>query len=159
MNVRRINLMLWTACAVFVAGAAVMVVYALLPVEIAVDVAPDRTRAAATTRSSTNTVDLAALEAIGKLPLRTGGNAEVAVTPKGTDANPQPTSTNGQLTLVGTIGSSLAMIRTPDGAVEVRGVGESAGGAKITAIRPSQVDIEQGGQKFTLTRPKDPGGG
>jgi hypothetical protein len=51
------------------------------------------------------------------------------------------------------------MIRTAGGAVEVKGVGEQAGGAKILAVRPSQVDIEVAGERRTLVKPREGGGG
>lgn len=159
MNVKRTNQILWTLCGAFALGAAALVVYACMPVDVQVEIAPDRTRIAATTRSASNLPDLAALEPIWKLPLRVGAIESVAVTPQNNNTNPPTTHSTGQLTLVGTIGSSLAMIQTPAGVVELKAVGESAGSAKIVAIRPSQIDIEQGGQKITLTRPKDPPGG
>jgi hypothetical protein len=159
MNVRRINLSLWTLCGAFMLFAAALIIFALSPVDVQVDVTPDRNRVAATTRATANLPELASFEPIWKLPLRVGATENLAVTPQNTDANPPATNSTGQLTLVGTIGSSLAMLRTPAGIVEVKAVGESAAGAKVLAIRPSQVDIEQAGQKITLTRPKDSGGG
>ncbi len=62
------------------------------------------------------------------------------------------------LTLVGTIGTSLAMLREADGSIAVKGVGESIGGAEIVAIRPSQVELRQSGQSLTLERAKNPDG-
>jgi len=57
------------------------------------------------------------------------------------------------LVLVGTIGQSLAMIRTADGTVAVKGVGEQVGGADVLAIRPTQVDVRIGGKTVTLEKP------
>jgi hypothetical protein len=61
--------------------------------------------------------------------------------------------------LVGTIGDSLAMVRTGSGAVEIKGVGELANGAKIVAIRPWQVEVEKGGARMTINKAREPGGG
>jgi hypothetical protein len=61
--------------------------------------------------------------------------------------------------LVGTIGDSLAMVRTASGAVEIKGVGELANGAKIVAIRPWQVEVEVGGARMTINKAREPGGG
>ena len=60
--------------------------------------------------------------------------------------------------LLGTIGDSVAMVQTAAG-VEIKSVGELANGAKILAIRPWQVDVEMGGQRRTIVKPREPGGG
>ena len=63
---------------------------------------------------------------------------------------------NSPLTLVGTVGSSLAMLQSADGNVELKAVGESLGGMKVLAIRPSQVDVQYNGKKLTLDKVKPP---
>jgi hypothetical protein len=62
--------------------------------------------------------------------------------------------------LVGTIGNSVALVRTgAGGAIEVKGVGEQVNGAKIVAIRPMQVDVEVGGARMTIVKPREGSGG
>jgi hypothetical protein len=43
--------------------------------------------------------------------------------------------------------------------IEVKSVGELASGARIVAIRPMQVDVEVNGQRMTIAKPREVGGG
>jgi hypothetical protein len=85
-------------------------------------------------------------------------NTGTADTTQSPDTQPATTA-NGPFTLVGTIGDSVVMIRTPAGQVEVKSVGELASGARIVAIRPMQVDVELNGQRMTISKPRDVAGG
>jgi hypothetical protein len=163
MNVRKVNLSLWTltavacACGLAAAGWAVFA-----PLEVAYDAPVGPRKIAATSQASPDaqmsldgfsvawTLDL-------RKPLTDSGGAQAA----NTQAENPATTVDGSgapFVLVGTIGDSLAMVQTAAG-VEIKSVGEQANGAKIIAIRPWQVDVEMGGQRRTIVKPREPGGG
>jgi hypothetical protein len=163
VNVRKTNLTLRSLTATFVAGAAIAAVLGLvLPVDVAPPDSPD-SRRTARAASSTSPAGLAALESfepVMALHLR----RPLTDTPSATATQPGESGTmaagaGGPFVLLGTIGDSLAMIRTSSGLVEVKAVGEQAGGARIVAIRPSQVDIDVAGERRTLVKPREGGGG
>jgi hypothetical protein len=160
VSVRRINFALWTSAALMAAGvAAVLPLALLLPVEVIPEAAAPGVNRSAATRSATDRLpQLAAFEPVWKLDLRKSLSGEVAATPQ---AVPAAASVDGGLpiTLVGTIGDSLALVKTRGGEVEVMAVGETAAGVKIVSVRPSQIDVEFAGQVVTLTKPKEPTGG
>jgi hypothetical protein len=60
------------------------------------------------------------------------------------------------LTLVGTVGNSLALLRRPDGSIELKAVGESIDGAQVLAVRVGEVELGRSGQKSILKKPKEP---
>jgi hypothetical protein len=62
------------------------------------------------------------------------------------------------LTLVGTVGRTLALLRTTDGTVEVRAVGETLAGAEIVSVEPSRVEVRYNGRVVTLVKPEPPAG-
>jgi len=169
MNVRRTNTVLWAIAGALAVGAvacAVVGVTAGMSVSGEGAVGGDRVAASspATTRESPLT--LGDFESIWTLRLRGGasdggGTASGDVARNGGASRISATTTaGGPFVLVGTIGDSLAMIRNGTGAaVELKGVGETANGAKIVAIRPSQVDVEIDGRRQTIARPHEAGGG
>ena len=59
-------------------------------------------------------------------------------------------------TLVGTIGSSMALLKMLDNSQEACEVGETVKGITILSIKPSEVEIRFNGQVQILTRPADP---
>ena len=63
------------------------------------------------------------------------------------------------ITLVGTVGTSLAMLRGPDGVVSVLSVGDQLAGAQVLAIRPAQIDVRFNSRTLTLDKPKETGTG
>jgi hypothetical protein len=164
MNVRRVNRGLLGLTAVLSAGAVACVVLGVvLPVEAPVEDGDVGRRAAATSQASPDSqLPLSAFESIWALDLRkplTGSAADAART---ADANPAITATGGSgpFVLVGTIGNSVALVRTgAGGAIEVKGVGEQVNGAKIVAIRPMQVDVEVGGARMTIVKRREGSGG
>lgn len=81
-------------------------------------------------------------------PARGAAGTTAAVKPQAT----QPAPSALRLTLVGTIGQSLAMLRTADGSVEVCGVGETVGGAEVVSVRPRRVEVRINGQLVALTK-------
>jgi hypothetical protein len=164
MNVPKVNLGLWTLTA---ALAAVAVVCAGLGVwaPVEVDSEPDgmARRAAATSPGSMGSqLSLAEFESIWRLNLRkslTDAPATAPVADRSTTSPAAVAGAGGPFVLIGTIGDSLAMIRTVSGAVELKGLGEMVNGAKILAIRPAQVDVESDGQRMTVAKLREGSGG
>jgi hypothetical protein len=101
---------------------------------------------------------LAEFEPIWRLNLRKS-QSDASIAPPVADTAAMPAGPGGPFVLIGTIGDSLAMIRTSTGVVEIKGLGELANGAKIVAIRPAQVDVEVAGQRLTITKPHEGSGG
>lgn len=163
MNARRTNLMLWsTSAALLMAAVAVAGFAWFAPVEVddvAAAVPGQRSKDAVATMATTTAgglPPLAAFEPVWRANLRRSlGEAAVAAPQTQAAQTAGAAAAAPPLTLVGTIGDSLAMLRTAGGTVEVRGVGETIGAAKILQIRPSQVELEIGGQKFTLQTPRE----
>ena len=158
MTRKQINLILWSAAGAAVAGAALCVsLEILMPIE---SVADSHEHAAfAQTKPANSAATLPALnsfQVVWDKPLR-GQLAQVddAGPAGGAPANSNvATSTDSgtNLTLLGTIGQSLAMIRMPDGSTELRHVGEESAGAQILAIRPYQIDIRLDGRTITIAK-------
>jgi hypothetical protein len=63
------------------------------------------------------------------------------------------------ITLVGTIGESLAMLRGTDGNVSVLKIGDQLDGVQLLAVRPAQVDVRYNNRTLTLDKPKEAGAG
>jgi hypothetical protein len=107
-------------------------------------------------------LSLADFESIWRLNLRKSLTDAPASAPLA-DATTTPVAvvpgSGGPFVLIGTIGDSLAMIRTASGAVELKGLGEIVNGAKIVAIRPAQVDVESDGQRTTVAKLREGSGG
>jgi len=154
MNSRQINSLLWTAAATLAIGA---VTCATLTVTwpLARDATADPDVVAAASTQPASLPPLESLQAAANVPLRRV--ATVASTQDTPNARTASASDTPPFTLAGTIGTSLALLRTPAGQIELKAVGEEAMGAKVLAIRPSQVDVQFNGQSVTLQKPKEPG--
>jgi hypothetical protein len=83
-------------------------------------------------------------------PMTQAETAVTAPTPAASDGSPPPVS------LVGTIGASLAMLKTASNAVEVCAVGESVNGVTVLAVRPAEIDIRYMGRTLKLSKPPEP---
>jgi hypothetical protein len=161
MNSRRINLVLWSAVPLLGAGAVAAVVVALVwPLE---QPPPEQPRPArkltvAAEDGAGALPPLSAFEPIWQSPLRRRlGNKAAAPTPAqaaaaAAAASAAPvTDQPPPVTLVGTIGHSLAMLRrNKDNVIEARTVGEKVAGVEVLAVRPSQVDLRFEGRRITL---------
>lgn len=164
MNVRKVNLTLWSLTTVLAGAAVLCAAWGLLmPVEVEVDRAATSRNVPATSQASPDTqFALDAFAPIWSLTLRKPlDDTTSSTTQKPDPATSAPTATagaGGAFALVGTIGETLAMIRTPDGQIEIKSVGELANGAKILAIRPLQVDVEVNGERMTIAKAREGGG-
>jgi hypothetical protein len=157
MTTRRINAILWTAAATMSLAAA-----AALVMSFTVPLASPDGRASPTVSSPTTQPDspsamlpdMQSLEPVFNKHLRANLDASApAAASTVANATTAPAAGQPALVLVGTIGQHLAMIRTPDGVVAVKGVGEQVAGADVLAIRPTQVDLRIAGRTVTLQQP------
>ena len=160
VTARQINLMLWTAaaCLCGIAGL-VLILGVMLPAKV------DATAAAVSPAGDKRPVPsaqaslppLESFESIWAKPLRRAlVDAPVSAQPVLPAGSVVAAPGAVPLTLVGTIGNSLAMLQSLSGAVDVKGVGQQLAGAEITAIRPGEVDVRYNGLALTLTKPKNP---
>ena len=153
MNSRQINSVLWTAAATLAIGAVACASLTVLWPLNGFARPGDNAIATASTQP-TSLPPLESLQAAANVPLRRA--AAVATTQDAANARAASASDTPPFTLAGTIGTSLALLRTPAGQIELKAVGEEAMGAKVLAIRPSQVDVRFNGQSVTLQMPKEP---
>ena len=153
MNSRQINALLWTATAMLAVGAVTCALLVVLWPLHRGD-APGGDSFAQPSTQPTSLPPLASLQASASVSLRR--TAAVATTQNAEDATPVSASNAPPFTLVGTIGTSLALLRTPAGQIELKAVGEEAMGAKVLAVRPAEVDVQFNAQSITLQKPKEP---
>lgn len=155
MTARQINQALWIATAACVALAAGVVLLGVaLPVGSPGEAAGEaktggRPVAAATT---TAVPPLDSFDAIWPKPLRRSLNEGVAAQAAATAAPPVSAAAGLPVSLAGTIGNSLALLKLSDGSVVARRAGDSVGGADVLAIRPGEVDVRFAGRSVTLTK-------
>lgn len=165
MNSRKINLLLWATTAVFAGSAVIGIALAVsLPVRVngeeQVNKRPGQPATAQTSPDAT--LPLESFASIWRTNFREG-KPDPAAAQKGSATPENPgaviTGAGAPFVLVGTIGDSLAMVQTASGTIELKAVGEQCNGAKILAIRPSQVDVEFGGARLTVAKPREASGG
>jgi hypothetical protein len=98
------------------------------------------------------------MEPIWNLRLRaelSGSSAPVEAAPAPAFAAAQAVNANLPVTLVGTIGESLAMLQGAGGEVEIRAVGEAMDGIEILQVKPARVEIRYNGRVITLEKPRE----
>jgi hypothetical protein len=153
---RRINQLLWSAAVLFGGGAVLLLALAFVtPLDsVALDGNP-ATRPASQGRASRAMPELADFEPIFAAvvrPMPADAILEPAVV---ADVAPAPSTAVPALTLVGTIGQSLAMLRNARGEVELKAVGDTAGDATVTSIQTSRVEMRQNGRAIVLEKPDE----
>lgn len=92
------------------------------------------------------------LERLVSKPLR---RSLAATSPLAAGVAPDPTAPPAAfppLVLVGSIGNSLAMLRTADGTVQVRSVGESIAGATVRSVSRERVEFDWNGRRVSIVR-------
>jgi hypothetical protein len=147
MTMRRINLLLWTATALLMVAAAGIVAAAIV-----MPLATLGSQMPAPDISAATQPQVDALEDYARIWSRSLRNLE-SRTDAPAVASTQPAKGPG-LTLAGTVGHSVALLRTADGAVHVRAVGERLAGAQVVAIEPYKVELRHDGQTITLAKPR-----
>jgi hypothetical protein len=157
MTARQINQALWiTAACLCGIAALVLVLGVLLPVN-AKPPADEVSKSAgkhSTPGEQASLPSLESFESIWPKPLRRP-MVDAPVAPPAPTGPGIAVAGAVPMTLVGTIGNSLAMLQTPDGTIALKGVGEQLAGADVVAVRPGEVDLRYGGRDLTLTKPKD----
>jgi hypothetical protein len=149
MTSRQINMFLWSAsamlCALAVTAAAWTFMNPVQPEAIAQSALPVPTT---NPTAMVNLPSIAEAQPFVDKPLR-HNLAGVASTASPTT---QPTSADPGLILVGTIGNSLAMLKTRDGKIELKGVGESISGLTIVTISATKVEARYNGKLISLDK-------
>jgi hypothetical protein len=155
---RQINFGLWTATVLISAGTVAALIVGTRTT--AVDPEGDVFATSTVHSASRAQDDLERYEPIWSRSLRGFDAVAVQTTqpiaqPASAVATTEPIAM--PLTLVGTVGHSLALLRTSDGVVEVRGVGEKFAGAEVVSVEPSRVQVRFNGKVVTLTKPRPAG--
>lgn len=150
MTPRGINSLLWTGAVLCVAGSALAVVLAAtMPLEEAPRAAAGTGHAAPSTQAAASSSETFVLDDVWSRPLRTGLTDTGPAINRA--ASSQAPSGMAPLTLVGTIGHSVALLQSGP-TVEAALVGDVVAGAEVVAIRPGQVELRRDEQVFTLTK-------
>ena len=161
MNTRRINQLLYAAAAVLAAGAAGVLIFGLtMPLDQNEPRGSQHTTAPADDGAA-SLPSVASLEPLWDLRLR-GDLIPAAPSPQqparlAADIATAPPDV--PVSLVGTIGDSLAILRHESGQVEVRAAGENVAGVEVVEVRPARVRVRFNGQMITLEKPVEAQGG
>lgn len=151
MNLRQTNLALRILTVLLAAGAVLSLLIGFTtPLATSENPAPIQTPASTKNRSPR-------LPPIGSytpvfarsLQTSTGGMAAAAASSQ-TETSSEPLVPISQLSLVGTIDNSVALIKGPDGTVGMVETGEDVNGSPVLAIRPSECDLRVNGKLLTL---------
>jgi hypothetical protein len=145
---------LYATAAVLAAGAVVVVALgALLPLD---------TSTASSSEASRPTVTESALPSVASLEplwdLRLRGDlapAPASQQPARLASDVAPAAQGIPVSLVGTIGDSLAILRQESGQVDVRAAGENVAGVEVLDVRPARVRVRYNGMEQTLEKPPD----
>jgi hypothetical protein len=161
VNTRRINQLLHAAAALLAAGTVAVFVFGLtLPLDSS-EPRPPQHAAASSNDGGAALPSIASLEPLWDLHLRSELTpaAPSQQQPARLAADAAPVPPNLPISLVGTIGDSLAILRHESGQVEVRAAGEHIAGVEVLDVRPARVQVRHNGQVTTLRKPVDVQGG
>lgn len=149
MTSRQINLSLWAASAILCACAIAAVAWTIFN-PLQGEPLPVSARATPTTQPTAmvNLPSPSDMDPILDKPLR----HSLASSSAAAIATTQQNSNDPPLVLVGTIGNSLAMLKTRDGRIELKSVGESISGLTILAIAPSKIEGRYNGRVIQLEK-------
>jgi hypothetical protein len=162
MQVARVRSMLWLTT-VMAAAAAILAIAAAsflplsLPSDVQIRSAAAPTNATAPATSAQLLPPLASFEPAWRLPLRRPLVDPAAVALVAADQSPKPAGLT--IRLIGTIvdgqhprGVFMSGLAT----VELKGIGEIAGGAKVLAIDDNSATLWLDGETFVLKRERNP---
>ncbi len=158
MNARQVNSTLWIAAGALALGAVAAIAgSAFLPLESAELKGAGQIRPTTTKPTAVaNIPSMSELEKVWNQNLRQNLGEAAPVQPVPVAVQQTPTNDASiPVSLVGTIGTSLAMLKTNANAIDVCGVGESSNGVTVVAVRPAEVDVRYNGKLVTLAKPKD----
>jgi hypothetical protein len=162
MNAKQVNMTLWSGAAALALAAVGSLALGLMwPLERVPGSASASGRLATQPATSNPLPPLASFEKIWNTPLRqvlgdpplvspVAPSAVANVTPPGVIS---VESSNMPVSLVGTIGTSLAIFKTVGNVIEVCAVGETSAGVTVVAVRPAEVDVRFNGQVVKLSKP------
>jgi len=149
MTSRRINLLLWTGSVLLCALALGAVAWTILnPIESEPLAQSARTIPTTNPTAMVNLPSLSDVQPFLDKPIRHNFTGAISTAV----AAAQQNSAEPPLTLVGTIGNSLAMLKTRDGKIELKGVGESISGITILTITPAKVEARYNGRTISLDK-------
>jgi hypothetical protein len=152
MSSRRINAMLWVGAGVLVALAVLVVAWGVMrPVE------EDGGPQVRVNLPATNPAGVAGLPRLEEMAAAFDKPLRRDLIGTGPTTAPVNASANANVnalpvTLVGTIGNSLAMLRMADGKIELKGVGESVAGMTVISIGPTKVEVRYNGKVVALDK-------
>lgn len=160
MNAKQINLVLWSAAGVAsTAAIASLALGVLLPLQKVESTQFHAAVPASRPTAIAGVPPASAFEKIWGMSLRQPlGDAppSVPTPPVANVVVPVPAPASGlPVSLVGTIGTSIAMLKSANNAVEVCAVGESLNGVTVVAVRQAEVDVRFNGQIVKLSKPTD----
>jgi hypothetical protein len=162
VNTRRVNQFLYAAAATLAAGAVIVLVVGLtMPLDSSAPGEPARS-STSTDAAAASLPTTASLEPLWDLRLRseliaTASPHQPTTARLAADVAPAPSGV--PVSLVGTIGDSLAILRHDSGQVDVRAAGENVAGVEVLEVRPARVRVRFNGQVVTLQKPLDAPGG
>jgi hypothetical protein len=152
MTVRQANFGLWaTAAMLFALAIGALVAGIAMPVRLetqTVEIPQTGSRAPTTVPDSLERYEIIWSRSLRALDVHPGSLIATAA--------PASQPSDVPLTLVGTVGRSLALLRLADGTVEVISVGETLAGAQVLSIQPARVELEYNGKIVTLLKRDDP---
>jgi hypothetical protein len=155
MTSRQINLALWTSAAIVGIAAAAVAFLGLWMLPASTAGGPGALKPITSAAAPGASATLPALDSFEPIwpkrirrPLTDG--AVVSASPAA--VTPTAGQSSFPATLVGTIGTSLAMLQMPDGSIALKGVGDEVAGAEILAIRTAAIDVRYGGRAITLNK-------
>lgn len=148
MTSRQINMFLWSGAVLLCALAMAAVAWTILnPIRSETII---QTHAIPTTNPTAmvNLPNLSDVQPFLDKPLRHNLTGVASTTVASTQQN----SADPPLILVGTIGNSLAMLKTRDGKIELKAVGETIAGLTIVTISPAKVEARYNGRVIQLAK-------
>lgn len=161
MNVRKIKLWLWTATAgLLLATAAAAVAGFVLPLEVP-QVAVNDVRPKGPTTAPAEQSSLPPLHEFEGVWVKAHRGSLTPAPPpppvQQVAAQPaQPARVEVPLTLEGWVGDVLAVVRTPDGQLWFKELGEEVNGVRLLSVAPGRARVQFQGQEDEITKPLDP---
>jgi hypothetical protein len=159
MTTRQLNRLLWVTAAALLAAAGGSIVLALaFPLDVSPPTADFRLPSAAA-KSTSRPADAAAADAMAgawDIPLRRPLGDAAATQAALASAPAPPAPPTPPIVLVGTVGSSLALVRLENGTTQIVAPGETVFNVEVLTIRPAHIDVRFNGAVVTLEKIADP---
>ena len=147
MTTRKTNTILRTIAAMFIGGGAMAIAVAMIAPIGLETVGPTSADPSNNPRIAASTSDVPPLDQFEPIFAALQAQPEASTTP------PAVTSAGG-LTLVGTVGDRIAMIRN-GGETEVKSIGDRIDNAELIAVRSGEIDMRTPDGVVTLRKPSE----